>query len=614
MHRELLLAVLLLFVNDPIPAATPDSTTADISSRVDISLTLTGKDSDWNLTGDFVYSRYCHSGDTIQVAPFVVIEPDHAPISWIKVTYDGLPVIGNVVGTVPLMGIGEYLPSVQVHVVSPGRDFKPGDSVSCSYRQRFRDPFFAPALPVENDYQIDSYTVTFRHPPNVSVDFEAGYARDSFPYTVDHPDDTTTQLTIGTVAKQSSLPYFGLNQMHGLIVPILRVGTRPLNPFSVPDFVRAYLSRIPFDRTYDRPLPPTLADHLNESTTVRAKLAAIHHYVCSSLRYLSDNRRTSGIFPHDPDEVDSLGYGDCKDRAGLVVALARKVGIDSVYMALVATTAQTPLSGVHAGQFDHEICVWRHDDSLLFFDPTAPYYRFGDLPGMLLGRPAVVLDSLAPQRVVIDQTPTEPMIECEITGDVDSLSTAGAKLTIRYDLASEVRHGRIALDAVLRDDSLRTELTRCFPSIRLADLKVVDTSDGSIRLEGRADLTRFIIESPSKRYIPRAPFGEVPIDVLRRGDDSLPIDYGGWLNAVLRIRLKTTTAVAATDSTAFGEPRTGQFSAHFASDGAGGIDLSYHLVRQESVLGGRDKQRHLEFVKRYLDEKAHMYILKREQQ
>jgi len=614
MLRTLLLSSLAFWLNFSTPSAQPDSDYQGIVLRNRIEFSLAHDQGLWRLDAEYEFTRSCQSDESVKTQPFLIFVPDYAPVDGISLYRNGRSREWGQSISVPVVFGGSFLSDARAHVVGIPEALDPGDSLVVCYRQSYDDLFFTPAVPVENNDYLDSLEVTFWHPPDVTVDFDVCYGRDSFPYTIDRPDDSTTRLLIAAVPPAKDLVYFGLNKLHGVILPVLRQGGKPLNPISAEDFIRAYLARMRFDRTYDQPLPPALSAQLEEQTTARRKLETIHQYVCSTLRYLADDRRTSGIFPHDPDFVDSLGYGDCKDRAGLVTALANRAGIGGLYVALVTTEPRIPMPGVHMSQFNHVICAWRDGDSLLFFDPTAPRLPFGVLPEVLIGRTALVLDSVTPERVVIQQTPPEPSLECDITGNLNSLGEATAEVIVRYDMMAWALTQRFELGAELRSDSVRAELMRCFPTVGMSHLMVTDTSGGSMRLTGTADLTDFVIDSPTRRYLPVAPLGGIANDVLKRADDSLMIDYRGWYDVRLRIHLQAAGVQVTPDSTSYGEPLTGAYTTKLVPGSNGKIDLSYHLVRRRAILAGAEKQRHLDFVRRYLNAKSGVYILEREQQ
>jgi transglutaminase-like putative cysteine protease len=123
-------------------------------------------------------------------------------------------------------------------------------------------------------------------------------------------------------------------------------------------------------------------------------------YVQHSIRYVAIEIGLGGYQPHAAQEVLASGYGDCKDKATLLSAMLREVGIDSYYVLinhdreLLAPDFPSMLS------FNHVILAIRlpkeelgpgmsptlpHDKlgPLLLFDPTDDSTPFGYLPPSL---------------------------------------------------------------------------------------------------------------------------------------------------------------------------------------------------------------------------------------
>jgi hypothetical protein len=128
-----------------------------------------------------------------------------------------------------------------------------------------------------------------------------------------------------------------------------------------------------------------------------ARIRALGRYV-QSVRYISIQTgvgRGGGYRPHAAAEVFAKGYGDCKDKANLLRALLKAIGVESY---LVSIYAGDPTfvreEWPSPQQFNHCIIAIRVSDEtqsnsivchqklgrLLFFDPTDEHTPFGELP------------------------------------------------------------------------------------------------------------------------------------------------------------------------------------------------------------------------------------------
>ncbi len=117
--------------------------------------------------------------------------------------------------------------------------------------------------------------------------------------------------------------------------------------------------------------------------------ATLHREV----RYTGVELGEAALVPRSPAEVLARGYGDCKDKATLLVALLRRAGVPA-YVALLRAgpgqDVEPELPGIgHMGSFDHAI-VFVPGTPALWIDATDPYSPIGELPPGDQGRLALV--------------------------------------------------------------------------------------------------------------------------------------------------------------------------------------------------------------------------------
>ena len=116
--------------------------------------------------------------------------------------------------------------------------------------------------------------------------------------------------------------------------------------------------------------------------------------------------RGGGYTPHRADETLARNYGDCKDKATLMRALLKAVGIDS-YLVTISADDRTYVRPEWASpmQFNHAIIAVKVSNAitlptvienaslgrLMIFDPTDPITPPGDLPQEEQGSHALVI-------------------------------------------------------------------------------------------------------------------------------------------------------------------------------------------------------------------------------
>jgi len=130
---------------------------------------------------------------------------------------------------------------------------------------------------------------------------------------------------------------------------------------------------------------PEIKDAVKKITqgklTLREKARAIYNWVVTNIRYVGLEFGIAGFKPHSAQEVFNNKYGDCKDKATLLIAMYKAVGIPAFY-ALVGTREMGKLEKeIPMSQFNHAIVVAKIGDELIWLDPTCEVASFGEIPG-----------------------------------------------------------------------------------------------------------------------------------------------------------------------------------------------------------------------------------------
>src|ERR1041385_3113792 len=154
------------------------------------------------------------------------------------------------------------------------------------------------------------------------------------------------------------------------------------------------------------------------------KIRAIGQYV-QSIQYISIQTgigRGGGYRPHSSTEVFAKSYGDCKDKANLMRAMLKVVGITSLPVSIYSgdPTFVQP-NWPSPKQFNHCIIAVKVSDEtrantiivhptlgrLLIFDPTDTETTLGDLPFYLQGSLALLDSKTETDLVKMPVTPPE---------------------------------------------------------------------------------------------------------------------------------------------------------------------------------------------------------------
>ena len=107
-------------------------------------------------------------------------------------------------------------------------------------------------------------------------------------------------------------------------------------------------------------LTPALNQQLSTvvmgAQTLDDSLRALHRWVAQDFRYVSLSLGIGGYQPRLPMSVWETKYGDCKDKATLFIALARRMGVPA-YPVLLSLTGGINRSLPSAYQLDHMIAA-----------------------------------------------------------------------------------------------------------------------------------------------------------------------------------------------------------------------------------------------------------------
>ncbi len=116
-------------------------------------------------------------------------------------------------------------------------------------------------------------------------------------------------------------------------------------------------------------------------TTEREKVAAVYRYVANETRYVALEFGIEGIRPRRAALTLARGWGDCKDKATLLVSMLSELGIDAELVILrTGLRGGFDTSTASLEPFDHAIAYIPSLD--LYLDGTAEGTGTGELPSM----------------------------------------------------------------------------------------------------------------------------------------------------------------------------------------------------------------------------------------
>jgi len=240
------------------------------------------------------------------------------------------------------------------------------------------------------------------------------------------------------------------------------------------------------------------------------KIRAIANYV-QNIQYISIQTglgRGGGYRPHSSVEVLAKSYGDCKDKANLMRAMLKVVGIDAIPVSIYSGDPNyVRASWPSPQQFNHCIIAVKVSDQtqgstiikhptlgrLLIFDPTDEETPIGDLPFYLQGSLALLDSKSETDLVRMPVTPPE-MNQLERVATLQLTPEGGLSGQIKEQAngqtAASLRSEFRGLSKPDYTVKIEAWLTQGITSARLNKIEPTDnTSDGvfSLNLEFTAN-------------------------------------------------------------------------------------------------------------------------------
>lgn len=180
----------------------------------------------------------------------------------------------------------------------------------------------------------------------------------------------------------------------------------------------------------------TLTRITKGAKTVSEKVARVYAYALTEVRYQQDYESfIAGVKPHPAAVVLARGYGDCKDKSVLIIAMLRKLGIKA-HLALIRTRRMGRVLGkIPSQQFNHAVAFLPKQAGVAvdrFLDATAENLDIGTLRGDVQGTTALVLFPGGHRLIpVAYQKPDRNSIDIELALKLAADGVAKGNLTLR---------------------------------------------------------------------------------------------------------------------------------------------------------------------------------------
>jgi transglutaminase-like putative cysteine protease len=241
----------------------------------------------------------------------------------------------------------------------------------------------------------------------------------------------------------------------------------------------AGLARDPLRVTSE--LRDTVERVVAHAATRQDSITAVHRWVAQDVRYVALALGIGGYQPRTPLTVLSTRFGDCKDKATLLIASLAVIGVDA-YPVLINAGGLPERDLPTIGAFNHEIAAIKGASGYEFVDPTSDLSPLGTLPYPDEGRFALVVhpDGQTEEVTTPPDAVGANVTESRLVGAIDPTGTFAGRVDVhaRGTGAMAMRAMmRLHMDSVQRAAFLRNVAAAMFPNATGDSLVTFDGKD-----------------------------------------------------------------------------------------------------------------------------------------
>lgn len=196
-----------------------------------------------------------------------------------------------------------------------------------------------------------------------------------------------------------------------------------------------------------------------------AKLGKVADFMQQQIRYVGIEIGIGNLQPHKAEDVFENRYGDCKDKATLMIAMLDAVGIRATWLWVdvrrgvidpsapaafgdhMITAIEIP-QGYENPRLEAVVTA-RTGKRYLIFDPTNPYVPVGQLPAYLQGGYGLLVDGAESEAIALPLLkPDTDTVDRRATFELAADGTLKGDITVlRYGALSDQMRGRLAMDS-----------------------------------------------------------------------------------------------------------------------------------------------------------------------
>ena len=238
--------------------------------------------------------------------------------------------------------------------------------------------------------------------------------------------------------------------------------------------------------TADDEVRRRVAEITKGATDEKAKIRAVYDFVVQRTRYVALEFGIHGFKPYRCAQIFARGFGDCKDKATLIVTMLKELGIPATIV-IVRTGIRGDFETEPASlaPFDHAIAYVPSID--VYLDGTAEWTGSNELPSMDRGSLALQVNEGKPKLVHLPEPTAADSVmvkhvEATVGGDGSAQIEYGASITGASASSWRARYHAKATQKSRVQEDLSSEL----PGLEIATVSSNDLEDVEAKVELKA--------------------------------------------------------------------------------------------------------------------------------
>ncbi|PKP48843.1 MAG: hypothetical protein CVT94_07215 [Bacteroidetes bacterium HGW-Bacteroidetes-11] len=295
----------------------------------------------------------------------------------------------------------------------------------------------------------------------------------------------------------------------------------------------------------------------------KEKVRILYKYLQANTHYINISLGIGGLQPSPAQDVESLGYGDCKDLSNYMMAMLDAVGIKAYYSVIQAGRKDYHFITDHPGhQFNHAIvCVPQKNDTI-WLECTSQVNPFGSLGDFTDNRYALLVDGPSSKLVRTKEYRQEDNHLSSNLLISPSSPDATVSGTIRYKgifMGSSARHSKQTLHDQQKWVTENLEFTNF--TLNNHNIKVYDVQEPRVELQFEAEIRSFFSGNNDRLFVSLNLNNKISApERMRNRKTPLVIYYPYHCQDTITVRLPSGYEPESIPESTISEPEFGFYS------------------------------------------------------